>query len=43
MNKLNSLSKLHKAVWKDDLRKVKLAIANLKKAINVDYYGKDRR
>lgn len=43
VNKLKDLSKLHKAVWKDDLNKVKAALTSLKKPMYVDYYDRDRR
>jgi len=41
--KLKELSKLHKAVWKEDLNKVKEAIASLKKSMYIDYFDKEQR
>ena len=41
--KLKDLSKLHKAVWKDDLPKVTSALSGLKKPMYVDYYDKEGR
>ena len=43
VSKLKDLSKLHKAVWKDDLGKVKAALASLKKSMYVDYFDKENR
>ncbi len=41
--KLKDLSKLHKAVWKDDLPRVTSALSGLKKPMYVNYYDKEGR
>ncbi len=41
--KMKDLTQLLRAVWKDNLSKVKTAIAGLKKAMYIDYFDKEGR
>ncbi len=43
MKKLKDLPKLHKAVWKDDLQRVKTVLTGLKKTMYIDYFDKEQR
>ena len=43
VKRLKDLPKLHKAVWKDDLQRVKTVLASLKKTMYMDYFDKEHR
>ena len=43
VQRLKDLPKLHKAVWKDDLQRVKTVLAGLKKTMYIDYFDKEHR
>ena len=43
VKRLKDLPKLHKAVWKDDLQRVKTVLTTLKKTMYMDYFDKEHR
>ncbi len=43
VQRLKDLPKLHKAVWNNDLVRVRTVLAGLKKKMYIDYFDKEHR